>query len=292
MTFPAALQHVLTANGRMHLVWANSDWRYGANLWQVTVRAAGGPVNWVGNTYHWPPNSQITSTNNLWINMESWPAGNAIGAGAVYSTDGANWTWVAMSANGRAGNNDAWHVDLGQFFSGTTIRYAVYAEDGAGNKRWDSHNGQDYRAVVQSNSGIHAPFFYKLDPYRGDVERVRANGRTKDANLSFGSFTPSQNVTISTRPVENGNGESVQFGPVEMVSYLVYATDPSFANAQTVYGDFHSAAFSNKPIFDYTSFNLGSFPTGTTVYFWIGSGNSKGSGYAQSYGEVFGFSVQ
>ena len=290
--FTPFLQSVFSRDGRIHLVWVNSDWRYGANIWQVSTRISGGPINWVGNTVHSPGNSQLTSTNNLVVTTESWPAGNAVGAGVVFSTDGTHWTESTMSPAGRAGNNDKWSVNLGMFFSGTTIRYAVYAEDGNGVRKWDNNAGQDFRAIVQNNSGIHAPFFYSIDPYRSDLERVRANGRAKDANWNFGAFTASQTVTITTRPIESGNGENPQFGPVEMISYLVYATNPSFANATTVYGDFHGGGLSNKPIYDYTSFNLGSFPAGTTIYFWLGSGNSKGSGFAQTVNESYKFNVQ
>ena len=112
----------------------------------VSAGAMAADVRWVGNTYHWPFNGNITPSSEVWINTESWPMGAAVGGRVVYSTDyGATCHSVDMSKNGTAGNNDRWHVNLGTFPSGTTIRYAVEVTSPS---RGDNNGGQDYHATV------------------------------------------------------------------------------------------------------------------------------------------------
>ena len=117
----------------------------------VSAGATAAAVQWVGSTYHWPFNGSITPSSEVWINTESWPMGAAVGGRVVYSTDhGATWHSVNMSKNGTADNNDRWHVNLGAFPSGTTIRYAVEVTSSS---RWDNNSGQDYHATVNTADG-------------------------------------------------------------------------------------------------------------------------------------------
>jgi hypothetical protein len=51
--------------------------------------------------------------------------------------------FVFMGKNGTVGHNDRWHVNLGAFPSGTTIRYAVEVTSPS---RWDNNSGQDHHA--------------------------------------------------------------------------------------------------------------------------------------------------
>jgi hypothetical protein len=120
---------------------------------------------------------------------------------------------------------------------------------------------------------------------------VRVNGRAKDANRDFGGFLPADNLTVVARPVESSNGENAQFA-VSFTSWLVYTTTPgNWTGAKVVAGTFHAAGLSNKPIFDYVSFNLGTFPAGTSLEFWLGAENSVGKGYAQSAGQNYRLTV-
>jgi hypothetical protein len=130
---------------------------YGISWWdnnsgadyRATVNA-GRPVYWVGNVYHWPPSGQITPQTDLWVNIESWPKGNAVSARVVYSTNGGiSWSSMPMELGGQIGNNDWWHVNLGRFASRTTIRYAIEVVDGLGHSKWANNNGADYYATVK-----------------------------------------------------------------------------------------------------------------------------------------------
>ena len=105
-------------------------------------------VQWAGNVWNWPLNGQIKSTDDFWVNIESWPAGTATSARVVYSTDGTNWFSVDLTRNGTTGNNDAWHANLGKFASRKTIQYAIEVRDGANHSLWASNNGANYRATV------------------------------------------------------------------------------------------------------------------------------------------------
>ncbi len=104
----------------------------------------GGPIEWVGNAYNWPFNGNVTAEDNLWINIESYPAGNAVSARVVYSVNGGAWASEAMSFSDVIGNNDWWHVDMGTFNSGDTIQYAIEVIDGNGASHWDNNGGTDF----------------------------------------------------------------------------------------------------------------------------------------------------
>jgi hypothetical protein len=113
-----------------------------------SITRLGGPVSWVGDIYHWPLNGAITSNTAVWVNLESWPKGNALSAAIVYSTDGTNWLGRAMAKAGEQGNNDWWNINLGKFAPGTRLRYAVNVKDGFGKTLWNSAGGTNYLAVV------------------------------------------------------------------------------------------------------------------------------------------------
>ncbi|HOW97713.1 MAG TPA: alpha-amylase family glycosyl hydrolase [Kiritimatiellia bacterium] len=115
----------------------------------------GGPgpstnLQWIGNTRHWPVNGSITAADDLWIDIESWPTNTATGGTVVYSTDGVGWNTRELSTNGVAGNNNAWHVNLGQFSAGARIQYAVQIVQSGGTNFWDNSGGTNYLAVVNS----------------------------------------------------------------------------------------------------------------------------------------------
>ena len=107
------------------------------------------PLVWIGNGYHWPPDGQIDPTDDLWINIESYPVGAAASAHAVYTDDGKTWVSIPMTIAGRQGNNDWWHVKLGQFVSGTHVEYAIVVADGGGKDHWFSDGGNNYHAYVK-----------------------------------------------------------------------------------------------------------------------------------------------
>jgi len=144
--FPAGTQveYYIRAEQNGKVVYDNQG---GAN-YRVTVNA-GPALQWLGNTYHWPFNGQILPADNLWINCETFPQGAATEAYAIYTVDGSTWESGAMSVGGRAGQNDWWHVGLGQHPSGTVIQYVLIAVDAAGNSRWDNNGGRDYFALVE-----------------------------------------------------------------------------------------------------------------------------------------------
>ena len=115
--------------------------------YRATV-SAGPSVQWAGNVWNWPLNGQIKSTDDFWVNIESWPRGTVTYARVVFSTDGVNWFSSDMSLAGQIGNNDWWHVNLGKFASRKTIQYAIEVRDANGKSIWANNNGANYRATV------------------------------------------------------------------------------------------------------------------------------------------------
>ena len=285
------LGRILTSAGRTHLSWVVSDWRYGSTMWQVSLPRTGGPVQWIGNSTSWPVNGDIDPVDELWINTETYPKGNASGVRIVFTTNGVNWVARDLDLETQVGNNDKWHINLGKFPGGTIVRYALVATGGDGVSKWDNNGGQDFRAKVNA-TGLRIPQFSALNPFNAPSgPKVNANGRSPDGNNSFGAFTTSDNIVIVARPTESGDGTSVQMA-VSMTSWIVYTTTPgNWSNAQIVYGRFTPGAFSNKPIFDFTSFSIGQLGGGKSVEFWMAAENSLGTGYGQSANNNFKFTV-
>ena len=119
----------------------------GKILWAVnggtnyTTTVNPGPsVQWVGNQAPWPTAGNVTSADDVWLNVESWPRGSAVSADVLYSVNGGVWFSEPMRLAGQRGNNDWWHLNLGKFPPGSRIHYVTTATD---------HNG----AVKVASSG-------------------------------------------------------------------------------------------------------------------------------------------
>ncbi|HBA85495.1 MAG TPA: hypothetical protein DCZ95_15520 [Verrucomicrobia bacterium] len=125
----------------------------GSQNWTIDITGCGEPnvdLAWIGNASHWPANGEWDPGEPLWINIESYPQVAAIDGSVVYSSNGGTtWTTAPLSANGTVGNNDAWHVNLGSFPGGTTVRYAVSLR-GRNATLWDNNSSQDYTTRVSA----------------------------------------------------------------------------------------------------------------------------------------------
>ncbi len=93
-------------------------------------------LRWVGHTYNWP--ASPLASQDVWINSSSWPQGAGTAAFCAWSTNGMAWTTNAMPYGGLDVTNDWWHVNLGKFPGGTTVRYSVGVTDRVtGTNCWD-----------------------------------------------------------------------------------------------------------------------------------------------------------
>ncbi len=274
----------------MHLLVAE----YGSNTLFFTSSTRSGavvPVQWIGNTYHWPGNTELDAGDDLWINTETFPKGAMATGEVVYTTDGTQWFSKALEWAGATPANDQWHVNLGKFAAGATLRYALVARDAANVAKWDNNGGQNYQATVAAQNNVLIPIFWGLDPYRFDHEKVRVNGAAGGVSQNFGEFAIGQAISVVTRPVENGNGNSIQTA-CSITSVLHYTTvSGNWANATAVTGVFHAAGFSNKPIFDYYAYSIGALPAGTKAWFWLEAKNAAGTAYAQTADQNYTFMI-
>lgn len=117
-------------------------------VWPNPVDDGDVPIEWVGETHHWPTDGNITADSDLWINTQSYPKGAATGGHVRYSTDGGStWHTTALSHNGTVGNNDKWHVCLGKFAAGTTLKYMLELTNSS-SSRSDDKGGLYYSASV------------------------------------------------------------------------------------------------------------------------------------------------
>ena len=100
--------------GSIH--WANND----GNDYYAHVNAML-HLAWAGNTYNWPAGDDLDSSDNLWINAESYPVGAGRTAYVAYTSNGVDWYELPMTHAGQTGVNDHWHVNLGQFDSNVLV---------------------------------------------------------------------------------------------------------------------------------------------------------------------------
>ena len=110
----------------------------------------------------WPPNGEITSTSDIWIDVFAQPRGAGISADIIYCAGNCTGAWTVASMNRNPSwdnqelNTEWWNINLGSFPAGTQIRYAVVVRDYRGapaGEVWDSNNGTNYLAVVNSDGG-------------------------------------------------------------------------------------------------------------------------------------------
>ena len=95
------------------------------------------------------PSDQVRGAQAALVTTETWPAGGATAVNIVYSPDnGATWMARPMVFTGTHDNNDIWTVNLGEYPSGTVIKYAIEVVDGGAQSVWDNNAGQDYQISV------------------------------------------------------------------------------------------------------------------------------------------------
>ena len=106
------------------------------------------PLQWYGDVSHYPVSGNIEPTDDVWINIQSWPQGSATSATVRYTTDNRQ-TWSAVPMNVELlGANDHWYVNLGSFSTETSIEYAIEIIDGLSQSHWDQNSGNNYHAHV------------------------------------------------------------------------------------------------------------------------------------------------
>lgn len=121
----------------------------------------GEPSNWLGNSSISPQNGSIKSTSDVWLDIQSGPIGKVMTVSAYYSTDGGNtWTNTAMAGNGTGMDFDKWHVNLGKFADGTSIKYYFKGIDVTGKELVDNNNGGFYTANVSDKTNT-VTVYYK-----------------------------------------------------------------------------------------------------------------------------------
>jgi len=208
-------------------VW---DTNFGANY--LALVNSGPPAPWVGNTEHFPLNGEIDPGDDLWINTQSRPVGEATGGHIVYSTNaGATWISAPLDYAGLVNGNDHWHTNLGVFAAGTVIDYAVEIFF-PGGSLWDSNGGANYTAYVNAPD----PVAWVGNTYNYPEE---------------GALDPDTDLWINTETGPQGAATLVE---------VIYSTDDG--------ASWNSAALSTNGIandHDAWHVNLGGFPEGTVV---------------------------
>ncbi|MBU0676796.1 MAG: hypothetical protein KJ626_01660 [Verrucomicrobia bacterium] len=133
---------MVTVDDNANYRWVNN----GDQNYMASVNP--GDIQWAGDVFHYPDNSDLNAGEDLWVNVQSWPQGAAQSARVVFSVDGGPWMEVSMSQGSGIGANDNWYANLGAVSSQQVITYAILVEDGYGQDLWLNNDGQDYVAYV------------------------------------------------------------------------------------------------------------------------------------------------
>lgn len=128
------------------VLWVNLG---GAN-YQAVVNAAP-PLQWMGNSSHWPMEPTLNSSSDFWINTETWPTGGVSSIEVTYGFGGGLWFTDDLQLAGKHGNNDWWNLNIGTLPPGKTILYRIEAIDVHGRRFLQPSEGWT-RARVSGNN--------------------------------------------------------------------------------------------------------------------------------------------
>lgn len=143
------VKYAIQVVGRNTNLWDNNS----GSDYTVSVNAGPTNVTWIGNVYHWPENGNIEPQSEVWVNIESEPAGAGRTGEVVYSVNGStNWLAAGLSHNGIVAGKDQWHANLGGFPALAQVRYAVKVRSGANVDHWSNNNFSNYLAIVNDTS--------------------------------------------------------------------------------------------------------------------------------------------
>lgn len=208
---------------------------------------AGLSLTSVDGIWHYPFSGQLDAGEDLWINADTRPAGQAASVTVEISLDGGTtWTGHGMLMGAAYGDRDWWHLNLGSFAPLQTIQYRIQAV-GLGGEEITAGQDGAYDAV-QVNPGppvqwIGHHYHY---PFAGDIDA------TDDFWVNVESWP--KDTAISARVVYSLDGGTT-WNSTDMVKAGVQGNN------------------------DWWHLNVGTLPAGTTIRYAIevkgGDGGSK-----------------
>lgn len=218
-------------------------------------------VQWVGSIVTFPPQGQITASDELWVDVEAWPLDAAAGGKVNFTTDdGTTWQETPLAKSRVVGHNNLLNANLGKFPAGTTVKFSVQVVDTDGLARLDNNNGTDYARTIQ----------------RGTLAigwSGRVNHWPLDEELDA---TSDLWVNIESWPQNAGVGGEV-----------VYTTDGSTWFSKPL--AFRMAQGND----DFWNCNLGTFPAGTRIRYRVKLTDTTGTDHWQNNNDAnFSATVQ
>ncbi len=162
-----------------------------------TKTEAGAPVSWTGAVATDPAAGSLDAGEALTVSFRTAPIGAAASAGIVYSSNGgSSWSSGALTKGTPNASNDLWSVNLGSFAAGTTIQYALVANDSSGSNTWNNNNGANYSIAV--NGGGSTNGNGKFTPYSTNPTKglYRSAGITVDGSNTGGEWTSNMLIAV------------------------------------------------------------------------------------------------
>ena len=208
------------------------------------VSVAKADLHWVGNSRSSAADGVIASTQDFKVVAETYPNASGNSVNIVYTTNGgASWQTAAFDYYRNAGQNAQWQKNLGAFPSGTTIRYAIQAT-GPNGTYWDNNNNSDYYVSVNDAAAT-----------------IRWIGDTYTWP-EYGSIESGKDFWVNTYTRPAGVAVSASLG---------YST-----NDGATWTEIAMPRNGSSNGADAWHANIGGFPAGTTVRYYIRAWNANG----------------
>jgi len=218
----------------------------GGAFYKSTVGVFGPALTWIGSSHNYPTNGAIKSTDNFWVNTYTFPQNAAQLTQVVISTnEGASWATNVMNKSGVNGADDWWNKNLSTFANGTKIWYWLRATDGYGTTKIDMSAASPYKVTV----GVVGPAI----SWAGNQAQYPVDGSvqpTSDFWLNVESF-PKQAGVLAQTVISTNLG----------VTWITNTMNLAGAKGNN----------------DWWNKNLGKFPNGTKIWYWMKVTDSQGT---------------
>jgi dextranase len=212
-------------------------------LW--TSGAAAANLDWAGDAKNTADNGILAPAQDLIVVVDSTPRGAATGAKVTYSTEGGTcWKSRAMEHHGFANydTRDRWKLNLGRFSEGATVQYSIEVAGSNQTLRLEPFTV----TVGNSAAAIRWIGHLRTDPESGALD--------PGADLRvFSEMKPSGVAVAAEVGVSTNDGASWKTVPMSR-------GDPADES-------------------DVWSANLGGFPEGASVRYFIRARNANGESF-------------
>lgn len=218
---------------------------------------------WIRGTQNFPFDGEITPVTDIWINTEAGPAGDITNVVLGYNVDGGDWLELPMNLNSDwSSQGGHWYnVTLGTHPAGTQVEYVIRAEGEDDSEVWDNNGGMDFSFTVGEGDGP--------DLWISNISNWPRDGSATEATILY--------VDAEVGPQEGVESVTLHFSTDEEI----WDSMPMIWNADL--GSQNGYWFNA---------DLGTFPAGTVVYYYLEATNGEDTVIRDNSGQYFQVTIR